>query len=581
MTIFNTNGLAINDTDISSSSGAGLVGWSQRETGAVSRLVQDKLRESKSIDDYGADPTGVNDSTAAINAALLANRSVLIPQGIYKFTSIKVPNRGTVFCGTGLGSVLVQTGTGTAITCLDSSSTIYPGGAPAYVNDGQFTFRDFLLYTNGAVGIDFSKNRTTGSSVERVYMKPYAYYSAYTNSTYVAGTTAISCDNTVWMPSTSTYNITVRQCWIAGYENIAKLDQTVNFWGFDRVYGVDNLRFLNLSPTNGAYNGVGGISVTNSYFESGVAGARGIVFGIGGGNNVRLDNVSFELTNAAGTQYAYDFTAGGTWAQINVSSCKYLLQGDGNGVNDRRLTGTAPLGFVETGRTYTNTTLANNLPMTWAPGVSLTAPYQLPPFLRAGGISQGNGTLILGRSGADSSDGKIANDGAYGLTFTAPGSGGTVDFLWQDAAATGILRFRSYTTPGFYPVADNTYPCGQVANRWSVVYAGTGAINTSDGREKQQVQSISDKEKIVANKLKKSLVKYKFNDAVREKGDAARIHFGIIAQDVKQAFEDEGLVAEDYAMLCYDEWEASDDQPAGNKYGVRYDELLAFILAAS
>ena len=73
---------------------------------------------------------------------------------------------------------------------------------------------------------------------------------------------------------------------------------------------------------------------------------------------------------------------------------------------------------------------------------------------------------------------------------------------------------------------------------------------------------------------------FKFNDAVKIKGDAARIHCGVIAQDVKAAFEAEGLVAENYSVLCYDEWAATDEHPAGNRYGVRYEQLFAFILTA-
>ena len=47
-----------------------------------------------------------------------------------------------------------------------------------------------------------------------------------------------------------------------------------------------------------------------------------------------------------------------------------------------------------------------------------------------------------------------------------------------------------------------------------------------------------------------------------------------------------GLKAEDYALFCYDEWDAEyDDEgnevsPSGDRYGVRYNELLAFIIAA-
>ena len=80
-----------------------------------------------------------------------------------------------------------------------------------------------------------------------------------------------------------------------------------------------------------------------------------------------------------------------------------------------------------------------------------------------------------------------------------------------------------------------------------------------------------------------------------------------MAQDVKAAFEAEGLVAEKYGVFCYDEWEAEYEpeykekkvtypdigevteyvetgsmklvRAAGNSYGVRYDQLLAFIIA--
>ena len=142
------------------------------------------------------------------------------------------------------------------------------------------------------------------------------------------------------------------------------------------------------------------------------------------------------------------------------------------------------------------------------------------------------------------------------------------------------------------PLPDNTIALGGSGNRWTQVFAATGTINTSDAREKQQIRELSEQERAVAVRLKSLIRVFKFNDAVEKKGDGARIHFGVIAQDVKAAFEAEGLVAENYAILCYDEWpetpeERDDDgnitqeyRPAGNRYGVRYEELLAFIIAA-
>jgi hypothetical protein len=41
-----------------------------------------------------------------------------------------------------------------------------------------------------------------------------------------------------------------------------------------------------------------------------------------------------------------------------------------------------------------------------------------------------------------------------------------------------------------------------------------------------------------------------------------------------------------YGIVCYDQWDAELDDdgneitPAGDSYGVRYEELLAFIIAA-
>jgi hypothetical protein len=136
------------------------------------------------------------------------------------------------------------------------------------------------------------------------------------------------------------------------------------------------------------------------------------------------------------------------------------------------------------------------------------------------------------------------------------------------------------------PGTDNVWSSGGASFRWSVVYAATGAINTSDAREKQQVRSLSDAEKAVAVHLKSLIRAFKWNDAVAKKGSAARIHVGVMAQDVEAAFAAEGLNGFDYAVLCYDEWDAELDDDgnvltsAGNRYGVRHDQLFAFIVSA-
>ena len=73
---------------------------------------------------------------------------------------------------------------------------------------------------------------------------------------------------------------------------------------------------------------------------------------------------------------------------------------------------------------------------------------------------------------------------------------------------------------------------------------------------------------------------FKFNDAVDEKGDAARWHVGVKAQQVVSILESHDLNPFDYGFVCYDEWEESETGPAGSQYAIRYDELIMFILSA-
>lgn len=132
----------------------------------------------------------------------------------------------------------------------------------------------------------------------------------------------------------------------------------------------------------------------------------------------------------------------------------------------------------------------------------------------------------------------------------------------------------------FLPLPDDTIALGTSGFRWSVVYAATGTINTSDEREKQQIRALTAAEQRVAVALKGLVKAFKFNSAVQAKGDDARIHVGVIAQEVIAAFQAENLDPMRYGIVCYDQWDAEGERPAGDRYGVRYEELLAFIIAA-
>ena len=70
----------------------------QAGTGAVSRPVQDKMREVVSVKDFGADPTGTNDSHAAFVNMAAASSAVVIPPvaSSYKLSANWVPPAGNI-----------------------------------------------------------------------------------------------------------------------------------------------------------------------------------------------------------------------------------------------------------------------------------------------------------------------------------------------------------------------------------------------------------------------------------------------------------------------------------------------------
>jgi len=86
------------------------VSYTPAGTGAVTTTVQAKLRETVSVLDFGADPTGITDSYAAIQAALNANSSVYIPKGTYRITTELTLNSNQFLHGDGAASVIYSTG---------------------------------------------------------------------------------------------------------------------------------------------------------------------------------------------------------------------------------------------------------------------------------------------------------------------------------------------------------------------------------------------------------------------------------------------------------------------------------------
>ena len=143
-----------------------------------------------------------------------------------------------------------------------------------------------------------------------------------------------------------------------------------------------------------------------------------------------------------------------------------------------------------------------------------------------------------------------------------------------------LLTSEVFTDGTIHPITNNTINLGTSALRWANIYSVTALNVSSDATLKQDISTLSDAEKRVATRLKSLIKKYRFKSEVASKGDLARIHIGVLAQEVQAAFTLEGLDGFRYGLLCYDEWPATNGQPAGNTYSIRYEELITFILSA-
>lgn len=239
---------------------------------------------------------------------------------------------------------------------------------------------------------------------------------------------------------------------------------------------------------------------------------------------------------------------------------------------------------------------------------SFLAPYmhvkQVNPYITfnetdvAKGVSGGTGWQGVRFADKNSSDFADEWDATHALGYIISNSAGTTGNYMQFAIYRPVAGSSDYcainfayaggSTDGslfFYNTShDNVVKLGSAAHRWSVIYAGTGSINTSDARLKSDISNIPDSVLDAWGKVR--WCQFKMNDAVAEKGDKARIHSGAIAQEIASVFESEGLDPSRYALYCYDKWDKREEQknasgetvvgewPAGDRYSLRYEEAL-------
>jgi len=123
------------------------VSYTPAGTGAVTTNVQAKLRQYVNVIDFGADATGVADSTAAFTAALAASSFVNVPTGTYKLTSsVTIPaNKTLEFVSTAVVNYTASSGN---VFVIKNNASMYGNGAT--INATNASWVDAVFYLNGA-----------------------------------------------------------------------------------------------------------------------------------------------------------------------------------------------------------------------------------------------------------------------------------------------------------------------------------------------------------------------------------------------------------------------------------------------
>lgn len=533
--------------DLADADGSDWIGYTPAGGSAVARSAQDKMRDNVSVKDFGAVGNGVADDTVAfqnaVNYAAPLGALVYVPQGTYLITeTISLPFHSKIS-----GVSKTQSGTNFNVNSPGSKIVFAPTTAKSLftttgstTSTGGFRFGYYLegLYIQG------NSTNASGNSIYALEIKNVIYSTfkdivieGFRTDIYIIGTINNRFEN-VHCASAYIYNVLYdggtsttdvwTQCTFHYAPTGVEIQGSVLGLRFtDCLFETLDNYGMNLSKESF------GIIVTNSYGENvpATANANGAMFRVGydGTTNV----VANKLT-----------IIGGYYGGRNVGNVGYWLDID------------------------------------YAYGVLISSPYiarysylvRTTANTTAGVISFNNGQFL---QCSNKFTGPIEPVGVYPASVVNSGSAG------QEASFTALNATLSVTTAALFcpvmvgaywaPNVDNSVFLGLAAQRWKTVYAVNGTINTSDANEKTDIVAVSDIEKRVAIKLKSSMKRYKFKTG-------ERYHFGVLAQDVKAAFESENLIAEEYGVFCSDTW-TNEDGTVQTRLGVRYDELFAFIIS--
>lgn len=568
--------------------GGRLIGFSASD--GVGRDVMGKLRETVSITDFGAS-TALADNTAAIQAAIDAvaaagGGAVEVPLGKFDFaTAINLKERVRL-TGKGFGSRLHSTNA----TRLDGIRAFGPSTGNRMAGVAIDNLRLTSTFAaNGEVG---GNGISTGNAIAFKWVRDSTVNDVWTHGWSDSGVSLTDCTRVRGS------NVNVREV-SQGYDVFNdSLDCSLDGLVCDTVVTYVGLNVEGLAGGS-AFRPVGFVAtniVVTNFVTHGinlVNAVRPVVTGwacSGGTGGVEGPGNGIEVYGCVNP------VIGAGMASVNAGTGVVI----GPSQNDSVLTGVRTVGNAGGGLLVTDNGGIGTALRTAVAGCAFS---EGPPQM-VGNVSILNvvqqqtieaalpmhrmSTLAMGKRNAQF---------VFSSVMDADQLRAGVDITTNDGTQIFQVYLDSYggqifgaDTGALTGGNDNFTALGRADQRFSTVFAGTGTINTSDVRTKQQIGAIPEAWLDAWGDVE--WCRFKFNDAVAAKGDAARWHVGVIAQQVVEAFATRGLDATEIGLVCHDAWEAQAARPeerdpegsvtvpafhgreAGDLWSVRMNECL-------
>ena len=187
-------------------------------------------------------------------------------------------------------------------------------------------------------------------------------------------------------------------------------------------------------------------------------------------------------------------------------------------------------------------------------GAPLSKLHVFGGALRSSGAEAGVGLFTEGTW-------RHAGAGAMFIDCTTTGPAQPVTFrVGSDFDTKLVIEAAGHLRPG----ADNSRSLGLAAQRWSVLFAGSGTISTSDARDKVDAGPVPEIWLDAWGAVGWRRFRFK---------DGKRWHVGLIAQEVHAAFAGFGIDAFAIGLLCRDPIKGVRGRK--DRWGLRYEECLA------